>query len=101
MKLLGKCVLATEMGDKEDKEDLFVGGSQLLYLEISCEEVERSQGRNILKADQSEISLNTKVPKMKIETILTWRHLWWIPPGGRSKCFFNLIDIFGMRRLIS
>ena len=71
MKLLGKCAVAIEMGNKEDKEDLFVGAPTFLF-EISFKEVKRSQGRNILKAHQSESSLNTKMPKMKIEAIPTW-----------------------------
>ena len=65
MKLLGKCAVAIEMGNKED---LFVGAPTFLF-EISFKEVKRSQGRNILKAHQSGTSLNTK---MKIEAILTW-----------------------------
>ena len=72
VKLSGKCAVAIEMGNKEDKEELFVETKTFVF-RISFKEVKRSQGRNILKAHQSETSLNTKMPKMKIEAILTVR----------------------------
>ena len=56
MKLLGKCAVAIEMGNKED---LFVAPTFVFAkVEISFKEVERSQGHNILKAHQSETSLS-------------------------------------------
>ena len=58
-------------GEQRRQRRLFCGGATFVFakVEISFKEVERSQGRNILKAHQSETSLSNE--KIKIEAILT------------------------------